>query len=131
MFRSWLFHHIFWPHGGIPSDLIHSIHLNNNPEETESVVVFDKYHNVITKDHERMRRGRAGEVIIVYELPITSPLHNRDAILKSKNIKRSLAIVLCTFNLGNNTVMEKKDDGVFAQRSRHYHDLLCSWGCYL
>jgi len=56
---------------------------------------------------------RAGQVIVDYELSITSPLPKRDAIMKSKNNKRSLASVLSTFGLGENAMMETKDDGVF------------------
>ena len=56
---------------------------------------------------------RAGEVVIDYELSITSPLPKRDAILKSKNNKQRLANVLCTFNVGENVTMETQQDGVF------------------
>ena len=110
---SQLFYHIVWPHGGTPTDLIASIQsrLRRYPDETDKIVVFDKYHNVSAKDHERTRR--AGEVIADYELSITSALPKRDAILKSKNNKRMLASILCTFELGNNASMETKEDGVF------------------
>jgi len=58
---SRLFYHIVWPHGGVPSDLILAIQdrMNQYPEQTEKVVVFDKYHDVSAKDHERMRRAGA------------------------------------------------------------------------
>ena len=56
----------------------------------------------------------AGEVVIRLYLSITSPLPKRDAILKSKNNKRRLASVLCTFSLGNNAMMETHDDGAFS-----------------
>jgi hypothetical protein len=85
--------------------------LNRYPDGTEKIVVFDKYQEVSAKDHERMRR--AGEIIIDYELSLTSPLPKRDAILKSKNNKRMLASILSTFYLGDNVTMETQDDGVF------------------
>ena len=37
-------------------------------------VVFDKYHEISTKDHERMQR--ASEVVIDYDLSIASHLPN-------------------------------------------------------
>ncbi len=55
----------------------------------------------------------AGEVVIDYELSITSPLPKRDAILKSKRNKRRLASVLCTFSLEDTVTMETHDDGAF------------------
>jgi len=110
---SQLFYHIVWPHGGSPTDLIASIQgrLSHYPFGTEKILVFDKYHDVSAKDHERMRR--AGEVIIDYELSITSSLPKRDAILKSKNNKRKLASVLHTFSLGESYRMDTADDGAF------------------
>ena len=96
---SQLFYHIVWSHGGSPSDLIASIQscLSRYRDASKKVVVFDKYHDISAKDHERMRRGN--ESIIDYELSITSHLPKRDAILKSKNNKRMLASVLSTFSL--------------------------------
>lgn len=110
---SQLFYHTVWPFHGSVSDLISSIQgrLSRYPDAAEKIVVFDKYQDISAKDHERMRR--AGEVVIDYELSITSPLPKRDAILKSKNNKRRLASVLCTFNVGENVSMETRDDGVF------------------
>ena len=103
---SQLFYHIVWPYGGNPSDLIASIRvrLSRYPDGAEKVILFDKYQDVSAKDHERMRR--VGEVIVDYELSITSPLPKRDAIMKSKNNKRSLANVLGTFDLGDKVTME-------------------------
>ena len=71
---SQLFYHIVWPHGGQPLDLIASIQarLRQYPDNTEKIVVFDKYHDVSAKDPERMRR--AGEVVIDYDLSISSHL---------------------------------------------------------
>ena len=71
---SQLFYHIVWPHGGSPSNMIASIQtqLSRYPCDSKKVVAFDKYRDVSTKDHERMRR--AGEAIADYELSITSTL---------------------------------------------------------
>ena len=111
---SQLFYHIAWPHGGVPADLIASIkgRLSRYPNDSDKIVVFDKYQGVSAKDHERKRR--AGEVVIDYELSITCSLPKRDAILKSKNNKQSLASVLSTFSVGENVIMETKDDGAFS-----------------
>lgn len=81
---SQLFYHMVWPHGGSPSDLIASIqgNLNRYPDGIEKIVVFDKYQDVSAKDHEIMRR--AGEVIIDYELSITSPLSKRECNSKEQ-----------------------------------------------
>ena len=110
---SQLFYRIVWPHHGSVSDLMSSIQgrLVRYTDGAEKIIVFDKYHDISAKDHERMRR--AGEVVIDYELSITSPLPKRDAILKSKNNKRRLASMLSTFNVGENVTMETLNDGVF------------------
>ena len=86
--------------------------MSRYPNDADKIVVFDKYQGVSAKDHERKRR--AGEVIIDYELSITCSLPKRDAILKSKNNKQSLASVLSTFSVGENVIMETKDDGAFS-----------------
>ena len=67
---SQLFYHMVWPHGGSPSDLIASIqsHLKRYSNDIDKIIVFDKYHDISAKDHERMRR--AGEV-----MSYRSPLH--------------------------------------------------------
>jgi hypothetical protein len=76
------------------------------------IIVFDKYADVSAKAHEGMLR--TGEVIIDYELSITSPLPKRDAILKSKkNDKRNLASVLCTCDEGQDVTMDTSQDGVY------------------
>ena len=110
---SQLFYHMVWPHGGSPSDLIASIqsHLKRYSNDIDKIIVFDKYHDISAKDHERMRC--AGEVIIDYELSITTSLPKRDAILKSKNNKRRLASMLSTFSAGENVTIETRDDGMF------------------
>ena len=88
---SQLFDRIVWPHHGSVSDLMSSIQgrLVRYTDGADKIIIFDKYQDISTKDHERMRR--AGEVVIDYELSINSPLPKRDAILKSKNNKWRLA----------------------------------------
>ena len=102
-----------WPHCGSASDLITSTQsrLKRHPDDTEKIIVFDKYLDVSAKDHERLRR--AGESIIDYELSISSTLPKRNAIMKSKNNKRMLASVLNTFSLGDNVTMETNVDYAF------------------
>ena len=53
---SQLFYHIVWPHGGSASDLITSTQsrLKRHPDDTEKIIVFDKYLDVSAKDHERL-----------------------------------------------------------------------------
>ena len=74
-------------------------------------MLSDKYQDISAKDHKRMRR--AGEVVIDYDLSIASHLPKRDAIMKSKWIKQTLASVLGTFDLGVSTTMETCDDCTF------------------
>ena len=122
-------YHIVWPHGGRLSDLIASIQgrINRYPDVAEKIIVFDKYKGISAKDHERMRR--AGEVVIDYELSITSLLPKRDVILKSKNNKRRLASVLSTFNLGNIVTMETQADGLFDHDEADVTIISCYSGC--
>ena len=110
---SQLFYHVVWPHGGSPFDLIASIksRLQNYPRGTEKILVFDKYQNVSAKDHERLRRS--GDIIIDYDLSITSPLPKRDAILKSKKNKQRLASILCTFSVDEDVTMDTRDECAF------------------
>ena len=111
---SQLFYHIVWPHGGIPSDLIASIKgcLSRYPNNADKIIVFDKYQGISAKDHERKRQ--AGEESINYDLFITCSLPKREIIMKCKNDKQKLASVLSTFSIGENVVMETKDDGAFS-----------------
>ena len=110
---SQLFYHIVWPFGGKPSDLVESIkeRLTHYPNESKKVIVFDKYENISAKDHERKRR--ADEVVINYELSISSKLPKRDAIMKNKLNKRQLGSVLCTFDFGDGVTTDSSDDYVF------------------
>ncbi len=59
---------------------------------------------------------QAGEVILKYEFSIASPLAKRDATLKSKNNNWRLASVLSTFSLGENAMMDTRDDGAFGEQ---------------
>ena len=70
--------------------------INIYPDVAEKIIVFDKYKDFSAKDHERIRR--AGEVVIDYELSITSPLPKRDVILKSN--KRRFGERVVHFQLG-------------------------------
>ena len=60
-------------------------------------------------DHERMRG--AGEVSTNYNLTASSPLPNRDAILKNKHNKWELSRGLSSFNLGPDVTMDSRNDG--------------------
>ena len=67
------------------------------------LILYINYRGILCQvplcvDHERMRR--ATEVPIDYELPITIPRPKRNAIMKSKNNKRRLAIRGDNFTLG-------------------------------
>ena len=94
--------HIVWPHGVDASYL---------SENTEQVLVFDRYDDLSAKDHERMQR--AGEGSTDYNLAANSPLPNRNAIFKNKHNKRELSRVLSLFNLGPNVTMDSRCDGAF------------------
>ena len=108
-----LLYRIVWPHGGSPSDVNESIRrrLSRYPHEAEKIIVFDKHQDVSVKDLERMRSAAEGP--IDYELSITSPLPKRDVIVKSKNNKRKLTIVLSTFTVGDMTTIESRYDRAF------------------
>ncbi len=103
-------------HSNSPADLIASIqgHLGHYKDGTEKIIVFDKYQDVSAKDHERMQQ--ADKIILHYDLSITSPLAKRDAILKSKNNNRRLASVLGSFSLGENAMMDTREDGAFGDQ---------------
>ena len=92
---------------------IDPLSIESVPHEAEKIIVFDKYQDVSAKDHGRM--PRAAEVPIDYELSITSPLPQRDAIMKSENNKRKLASVVFTFTVGDMTTTESRDNSAFDQ----------------
>ena len=56
---------------------------------------------------------RTGEATSNYDLSITSSLSKRDATLKSKINKQRSTGVLSTFRLGENVMMQTRDDGTF------------------
>lgn len=74
-----LLYHITWTRGGDASAFVESIkrHLSLCPSDSQKSLVFDKYHDLSAKDHERMRCGGKGTTD--YNLTINSPLPNRDA----------------------------------------------------
>ena len=59
------------------------------PPGTEEILVFDRYDDISSKDHERIRRGDVDSTD--YNLPINSSLPSRDAILKNKHNKLELS----------------------------------------
>ena len=63
---------------------------NGYPPGTEEILVFDRYYDISSKDHERIRRG--GEGSTNYNLTINSPLPNGDTIIKNKHNKKSGAV---------------------------------------
>ena len=73
---------------------------------TQLVLVFDRCNDLSAIDHERMRR--AGEVSTNYNLTASSPLPNRDAILKNKHNKWELSRGLSSFNLGPDVTMDSR-----------------------
>jgi hypothetical protein len=108
-----LLYHVVWPHGGDCSTLADSIksRLSCYSEDTEQILVFERYADLSAKDHERMRRG--GEGSTDYNLTINSPLPNRDATLKNKHNKLELSRVLSSFQLGDRTSIDSREDGGF------------------
>ena len=66
-----------------------------------TTVVFDRYGNVSAKDHERERRA-IGVCAGTYNVTLTSPLPNREVIMKSKANKILLSFLLCTCMLALN-----------------------------
>ena len=109
-----LLYRIVWPHGSSPSDVIESFRcrLSRSPTRLRKSLSLIST-KMFRKDHERMRR--AAEVPIDYELSITSPLPQRDAIMKSENNKRKLASVVFTFTVGDMTTTESPEDSAFDQ----------------
>ena len=68
------FHRIIWPHVSSSSELIASNyeHLSNYPEASKKIVAFNKYQDISTKDHDRMRQ--ASGAVLDYDLSIASHL---------------------------------------------------------
>ena len=82
------------------------------PPDCDKLLVFDKYHDISAKDHERMRR--AGEGSIKYNFTINSPLPSSDAIMKSKHNKRQLSHVISSFDFGPKFRLESSRDGAYS-----------------
>ena len=110
-----LLYHIVWPSGGTVSTIATSMATKLQPynaHPTTVTVVFDRYGKVSAKDHERERRAN-GVCAGNYNLTLTSPLPNREAIMKSKANKRLLSRLLCTCTLAPNMLMVGEDEGLF------------------
>ena len=73
---------------------------------TEKVLIFDRYTEISTNDHERQRR--AGICPTKFNLGLS-----REAVMKNKHNKRGLSRLLSTFNLGCGVSVESRDDSVF------------------
>ncbi len=83
-------------------------HLCHYTDGTEKIIVFDKYQDVSAKDHERMLVMLSRLRAFHYQSSA-----QKGCNLKSKNNKWRLASVLGTFSLGENAMMETRDDGAF------------------
>ena len=66
--------------------------LNNYPDATKNVLVFDKFWDISATNRERIRR--ASKVVIDYDLSIARHLPQAVAIMKSKVNKRKLTSML-------------------------------------
>ena len=77
-----------------------------------TTVIFDRYSSVSAKDHERFRRADGSQANTVHLTP-TSPLPNREVILRSKANKKLLTQLLCACTLDSNIVMIGEDEGPF------------------
>ena len=75
-----------------------------------TTVVFDGY--VSVKDHET-ERSATGVCAGTYNLTLTSPLPNREVIMKSKAKKQLLSCLLCTCTLAPNMLLVGEDEGLF------------------
>jgi hypothetical protein len=91
-----LLYHIVWPCGGTVSTVATSMETRLQAYRGIPIkVIFDRYGSVSAKDHERSRRA-GGDSAGTYNITLTSPLPNREVILKSKANKRLLSHLLCT-----------------------------------
>lgn len=108
---SQLLCHIVWPFRGDASTIVESMKTKLSKVPGEKVLVFDKYHEVSAKDHERMRR--AGLRSISYDLTINTPLPSREAIMKNKHHELQPSKVLSTFDFGEDVTVESSSSGEF------------------
>ena len=81
------------------------------PSGTDEILVFDRYDDISSKDHERIRRG--GEGFTEYNLTINSPLPNRDDILKNKHNKLELSRILSTLDMDADMSIDSRYNGDF------------------
>ena len=98
-----LMYHIRGSQAGNASVLVESMkhRLARYPPDFDKLLVFDKYHDMSAKDHERMRW--AGEGSINYNLTINSPFPSRDAIMEIKYNKGQLSHVISSFHFGRSS----------------------------
>ena len=109
-----LMYHITGSQAGNASVLVESMkhRLARYPPACDKLLVFDKYHDMSAKDHERMRW--AGEESINYNLTINSPFPSRDAIMKIKYNKGQLSHVISSFHFGRKVKLESSSDGAYS-----------------
>ena len=81
------------------------------PPGTDEILVFDRYDDISSKDHERIRRG--GEGFTDYNLTINSPLPNRGAILKNKHNKLELSRILSILDMDADMSIDSRCNGDF------------------
>ena len=108
---SQLLYHIVWPFRGHVSDIVESIKRRLSPVPGEKILVFDKYHDLSAKDHERVRRAGIGST--KYNLTVNTQLPNREAIMRNKHSKLVLSHVMSTYSFGGNVTVESHSDGIF------------------
>ena len=108
-----LYHIIAWPSGGTVSTFATSMATKLQPYNAlPTTVVFDRYGKVSAKDHGR-ERSTTGVCAGTYNITLTSPLPNREIIMKRKANKRLLSRLLCTCTLAPNILMVGEDEVLF------------------
>ena len=91
-------YHIVWPCSGTISTVATSMATRlKNYSVIPTKKFFYGYGNVSAKDHERSRRA-GGAVPAEYNHTLTSPLPNRDIIMKSKANNTYLPFTLHMYN---------------------------------
>ena len=107
-----LLYHIVWPCGGTISTVATSMATRlKNYSEVLTKIFVDRYGNASAKGHERSRRA-GGAVPAEYNPTLTSPLPNRDIIIKSKGNKRLISRLLCTCKMESHILMVGEDEGL-------------------
>ena len=100
-----LVYHIVWPCGGTISTVATSMATRlKNYSVIPTKIIFDRYGNVSAKDHERSHRA-GGAVSAEYNHTLTSPLPNRDIIMKSKANNRLISRLLCTCTMDSHILI--------------------------